>query len=69
MDPMTLLDGADTLAKVNAYRRGVNQPQTRSNRDADPSAYCANLRSIRPRSAGLLAESTCSRSRASARGP
>jgi hypothetical protein len=47
-DPMTLDNGADSLVKVNAYRRGVNQPLARSNKDADPSAYCANLRSIHP---------------------
>jgi hypothetical protein len=47
-DPMALDNGADSLVKVNAYRRGVDQPQARSNRDADPSAYCSNLRSIHP---------------------
>jgi hypothetical protein len=47
-DPMTLISGADSLIKVNAYRRGVNQPHAWSNRDADPFAYCANLRSIHP---------------------
>ncbi len=47
-DPMALDNGADSLVKVNAYRRGVDQPQARSHKDADPSAYCSNLRSIHP---------------------
>jgi hypothetical protein len=47
-DPMTQLNGADDLPKVNAYRRGVNQPQARSDGEADPLAYCTNLRSIHP---------------------
>ena len=47
-DPMTLRNGADSLMKVNAYRRGVNQPRAGSSSDADPAAYCASLRSIHP---------------------
>ncbi len=47
-DPMALDNGADSLVKVNAYRRGVDQPLARSHKDADPSAYCSNLRSIHP---------------------
>jgi hypothetical protein len=47
-DPMTQINGADDLLKVNAYRRGVDQPQAWSNGEADPLAYCANLRSIHP---------------------
>jgi hypothetical protein len=47
-DPMAQINGADNLSKVNAYRRGVNQPQAQSNKGADPSAYCTHLRSIHP---------------------
>jgi hypothetical protein len=47
-DPMSLVDGADSLAKVNLYRRGVNMPEARSASEADPSEYCANLRAIHP---------------------
>jgi hypothetical protein len=47
-DPMVLVDGADSVTKLNAYRIGVDQPQVRTAADADPVRYCANLRRIAP---------------------
>jgi len=47
-DPMVLVDGADSLTKLNAYRIGVDQPQVRTTAEADPVRYCANLRQIAP---------------------
>ena len=47
-DPMVLVDGKDSLTKLNAYRIGVDQPQVRTTAEADPVRYCANLRQIAP---------------------
>jgi len=47
-DPMALVDDKESLAKVNAYRRGVRQPEARSAQDADPTAYCQHLRALHP---------------------
>lgn len=47
-DPMVLDDGAYSIPKVNLYRQGVNQPPANSLSDADPVAYCQNIRSIHP---------------------
>jgi hypothetical protein len=47
-DPMTTIDGNESLGKVNAYRVGVDQPVAASNADASPTQYCANFRAIHP---------------------
>jgi hypothetical protein len=48
-DPMTLKgDGSIDLAKVNAYRRGVDQPEVRSNWQADTGRYCRHMLRIAP---------------------
>jgi hypothetical protein len=47
-DPMVLVDGKDSLPKLNAYRIGVDQPQVRTTAEVDPVRYCANLRRIAP---------------------
>jgi hypothetical protein len=47
-DPMVLVDGEDSLPKLNAYRRGVDQPEARGFKDVDPAVTCSNLRTIAP---------------------
>jgi len=47
-DPMTTIDGAQSLGKTNAYRAGVDQPTAATNADASPTQYCANFRAIHP---------------------
>src|SRR5882762_4404884 len=47
-DPMALVDGNDSLTKLNAYRIGVDQPQVRTKAEADPVGYCANFRQVAP---------------------
>jgi hypothetical protein len=43
-DPMVLdASGATDLAKVNAYRRGVDQPEARFLGEADTARYCRNM--------------------------
>ncbi|MFJ9908127.1 hypothetical protein ACIRVK_35520 [Streptomyces sp. NPDC101152] len=41
-DPMTLVNGAASVAKTNAYRAGVDQPAVRG-ANADGAAFCTNL--------------------------
>lgn len=48
-DPFVLkppFTGVPSLAQVNRYRRGVNQPMADDANDADPTAYCQNFRKI-----------------------
>lgn len=47
-DPMTLKDGATDLSKVNAYRRGVDQPQVGYAFQADTTRYCRHMLRIAP---------------------
>jgi len=48
-DPMVLdADGGADLAKVNAYRRGVDQPEARGLWQADTARYCRNMLRIAP---------------------
>jgi hypothetical protein len=48
-DPMAVnLDGSTNLAKVNAYRRGVDQPEVRSYWQADTARYCRHMLRIAP---------------------
>ena len=47
-DPMVLVNGQDSVTKLNAYRIGVDQPQVSTTAQADPVRYCANLRRIAP---------------------
>jgi hypothetical protein len=48
-DPMVLDGNGDTdLAKVNAYRRGVDQPEVRFLWQADTARYCRDMLRIAP---------------------
>jgi hypothetical protein len=56
-DPMVLdTDGSVDLAKVNAYRRGVDQRQVSSMSEADTARYCRNMLRLGP--ARLLLDET-----------
>jgi hypothetical protein len=48
-DPMALVDGAYNLDKLNAYRRGVNQPPARAADKAGATTTCTHLRDIAPK--------------------
>ena len=47
-DPMATFNGKPSLAKVNLYRRGVNQPYAATVAEASGTTYCANFRAIHP---------------------
>ena len=48
-DPMVLdADGSIDLAKLNAYRRGVDQPEVRRHWQADTARYCRQMLRIAP---------------------
>ncbi|HMK21237.1 MAG TPA: hypothetical protein VK466_02825 [Terriglobales bacterium] len=47
-DPMVLNNGAPDLAKVTAYRRGVDQPPVLYPFQADTARYCRNMVRIAP---------------------
>jgi hypothetical protein len=48
-DPMVLdADGSVDLAKVNAYRRGVDQPEVHDYWQADTARYCRHMLRIAP---------------------
>ena len=47
-DPMTLNTGAPDLSKVNAYRRGVDQPEASSGFYASTKRYCRHMLRIAP---------------------
>ncbi|KAG0051749.1 hypothetical protein BGZ83_003367 [Gryganskiella cystojenkinii] len=47
-DPMVLSNGKPSLAKLNAYRRGVDQPLIRSLKQATTLAYCTSFDKIAP---------------------
>jgi hypothetical protein len=47
-DPMALKDGTTDLSKVNAYRRGVDQPQVGYAFQADTARYCRHMLRIAP---------------------
>jgi hypothetical protein len=47
-DPMALTKGASDLVKVNAYRRGVDQPLVRYSFQADTARYCRHMLRIAP---------------------
>jgi hypothetical protein len=47
-DPMVLTNGVTNVEKINAYRRGVDQPQITSASQADTSRYCRNMLRVAP---------------------
>ena len=47
-DPMVLMNGRQSLEKVNAYRQGVDQPAVQNLDMAATKAYCTNLRAVAP---------------------
>ncbi len=47
-DPMVRLNGRASLAKLNLYRDGVDQPTALSNSDAATARYCRHLLRIAP---------------------
>jgi hypothetical protein len=47
-DPMVTIDGHPNLAKLNAYRAGVDQPQINNAAAASTTLYCNNLLAIAP---------------------
>jgi hypothetical protein len=47
-DPMVLGHGSKDLVKVNAYRRGVDQPPVAWSFQADTARYCRNMLRIAP---------------------
>ncbi len=47
LDPMALVNGNPSAQKLNAYRRGVDQPPYNATAD-NPAGYCANARNIAP---------------------
>lgn len=48
-DPMVLSNDKPSLRKVNAYRRGVNQPLVRSLSQASSKVYCQNFNKVAPK--------------------
>jgi len=42
-NPMTLVDGRQSLEKLNLYRLGVNQPRVQQLRDASTTTFCDGL--------------------------
>ena len=47
-DPMTLVNGNESLTKTNLYRHGVDQPVADSYNDIDTARYCRQLLRIAP---------------------
>ncbi|MBA2287509.1 MAG: hypothetical protein H0W02_18705 [Ktedonobacteraceae bacterium] len=47
-DPMVTVNGNTNLAKLNAYRRGVDQPQVENGTMSSTRTYCNNLFTISP---------------------
>jgi len=47
-DPLVVVNGQPNLNKINAYRRGVNQPSAASLNAASTTTYCTNLLSTAP---------------------
>jgi hypothetical protein len=47
-DPMTEVNGVDSLQKVNLYRMGVDQPVVTAEGDADTARYCRQILRIAP---------------------
>jgi hypothetical protein len=47
-DPMVLSNGSRDLVKVNAYRRGVDQPPVAWSFQADTARYCRNMLRMAP---------------------
>ena len=47
-DPMVLSNGSRDLVKVNAYRRGVDQPPVAWSFQADTARYCRNMLRVAP---------------------
>jgi len=47
-DPMVLNNGAKDMTKLNAYRRGVDQPQVGWPFQGDTARYCRNMLRIAP---------------------
>jgi hypothetical protein len=47
-DPMVLSNGSKDLVKVNAYRRGVDQPPVAWSFQADTARYCRNMLRVAP---------------------
>jgi hypothetical protein len=47
-DPMVLSNGGKDFVKLNAYRRGVDQPPVAWSFQADTARYCRNMLRIAP---------------------
>ncbi|KAF9133905.1 hypothetical protein BGW39_008660 [Mortierella sp. 14UC] len=47
-DPMVLSNNKPSIKKLNAYRKGVNQPQVTNLNQATGKAYCTNYGNIAP---------------------
>jgi hypothetical protein len=47
-DPMVLTNGSRDLVKLNAYRRGVDQPPVAWNFQAETARYCRNMLRVAP---------------------
>lgn len=48
LDPMVLVNNQRDMNKLNAYRAGVDQPQTQNSQQANTRAYCLNLMNTAP---------------------
>jgi hypothetical protein len=56
-DPMTTTNNLPDIAKLNAYRRGIYQPQINNLQEADPAVFCRFYVNITaPRMRGLAAQ-------------
>ncbi|KAG0332947.1 hypothetical protein BG000_009602 [Podila horticola] len=47
-DPMVLSNGKPSIRKINAYRKGVNQPTISCLKQASTTVYCQNYNKIAP---------------------
>lgn len=47
-DPMVLSNNKPSIRKVNAYRKGVDQPLAMHLSQASPKAYCQNFGNVAP---------------------
>lgn len=57
-DPMVLVNGQPNLAKLNAYRQGVDQPASAGQFQSSTLRYCASLLAIAPKRMLLDAQFT-----------
>ncbi len=61
-DPMVLVNNQPNLAKLNAYRAGVDQPPSPGTQASSTRAYCQNLLNIAPKRVLLHEEAESARS-------